>query len=94
MISDDAFAYRQSMASKDAVAVLDANQKLMKPHGPWQNGKVGRCNRTLATEWAYRQPFTSHQARADALAPSIKHRNTKRIRSSHGLTRVARVSPI
>ena len=25
---------------------------------PWQNGKVERFNRTLALEWAYRQPFT------------------------------------
>lgn len=39
------------------------------PHCPWQNGKVERLNRTLAVEWAYRQPFTNNQQRADALAP-------------------------
>lgn len=93
VISDNAFAYRHSAAFKDAVAALGARQKFIKPHCPWQNGKVERFNRTLATEWAYRQPFTSNQARADALAPWIEHYNTERIHSSHGLTPAARVSP-
>lgn len=93
VISDNAFAYRHSTAFHAAVAALDAKQKFIKPHCPWQNGKVERFNRTLATEWAYRQPFTSNQARADALAPWIEHYNTGRIHSSHGRTPAARVSP-
>jgi transposase InsO family protein len=93
VISDNAFAYRHSTAFKKAVADLGAVQKFIKPHCPWQNGKVERFNRTLATEWAYRQPFTSNQARHDALAPWIEHYNTGRIHSSHGLTPAARVSP-
>jgi len=93
VISDNAFAYRHSTMFKDAVAALGARQKFIKPHCPWQNGKVERFNRTLATEWAYRQPFTTNQARADALAPWIEHYNTERIHSSHGLTPAARVSP-
>lgn len=93
VISDNAFAYRHSTAFKDAVAALGARQKFIKPHCPWQNGKVERFNRTLATEWAYRQPFTSNQARTDALAPWIEHYNTDRIHSSHGSTPAARVSP-
>ncbi|MBF4609597.1 IS481 family transposase [Curtobacterium sp. VKM Ac-1393] len=93
VISDNAFAYRHSAAFKDAVSALGARQKFIKPHCPWQNGKVERFNRTLATEWAYRQPFTSNQARADALAPWIEHYNNDRIHSSHGLTPAARVSP-
>ncbi|MCC6497928.1 MAG: transposase, partial [Propionibacteriaceae bacterium] len=40
--------------------------------------KVERLNRTLATEWAYRQPFTTNQQRADALAPWLEHYNTER----------------
>lgn len=93
VISDNAFAYRHSTAFQAAVAALGAKQKFIKPHCPWQNGKVERFNRTLATEWAYRQPFTSNQARADALAPWIEHYNTGRIHSSHGRTPAARVSP-
>lgn len=93
VISDNAFAYRKSAAFKKAVADLGAVQKFIKPRCPWQNGKVERFNRTLATEWAYRQPFTSNQARHDALAPWIEHYSTGRIHSSHGLTPAARVSP-
>jgi transposase InsO family protein len=93
VISDNAFAYRHSASFKKAVADLGATQKFIKPHCPWQNGKVERFNRTLAAEWAYRQPFTSNQARHDALAPWIEHYNTGRIHSSHGLTPAARVSP-
>lgn len=92
VISDNAFAYRRSAAFKDAVAALGARQKFIKPHCPWQNGKVERFNRTLATEWAYRQPFTNNQNRADALAPWLTVYNTERIHSSHGLTPAARVS--
>lgn len=93
VISDNALAHRRSQPFKDAVARLGAHQKFIKPHCPWQNGKVERFNRTLAAEWAYRQPFTNNQARADALAPWIEHYNTGRIHSSHGLTPAARVSP-
>jgi transposase InsO family protein len=93
VLSDNAFAYRNSTAFHSAVADLGARQKFIKPHCPWQNGKVERFNRTLATEWAYRQPFTSNQARTDALAPWLQHYNTERIHSSHGHTPAARVSP-
>jgi transposase InsO family protein len=91
--SDNAFAYHHSTAFKDAVAALGARQKFIKPHCPWQNGRVERFNRTLATEWAYRQPFMSNHARADALAPWVEDYNTGRIHSSHGLTPAVRVSP-
>jgi hypothetical protein len=37
------------------------------PHCPWQNGKMERFDRTLQTEWAYRQVFTTY--RTHALAP-------------------------
>ncbi|AWG00646.1 transposase [Clavibacter michiganensis subsp. insidiosus] len=93
VLTDHAFAYRHSAAFQNAVTQLGARQKFIRPHCPWQNGKVERFNRTLATEWAYRQPFTSNQARTDALDPWIQHYNTERIHSSHGLTPAARVSP-
>ncbi|MDA3806270.1 IS481 family transposase [Clavibacter sp. CT19] len=93
VLTDNAFAYRHSAAFQNAVTQLGARQKFIRPHCPWQNGKVERFNRTLATEWAYRQPFTSNHARTDALDPWIQHYNTERIHSSHGLTPAARVSP-
>ena len=84
VMTDNAFAYRHSNDIKDVCADLGARQLFIKPHCPWQNGKVERLNRTLATEWAYRQTFTSNAARADALAPWLEHYNTDRRHSSLG----------
>jgi transposase InsO family protein len=93
VITDNAKAYLTSRAFRAAVATLGAKQRFIKPHCPWQNGKVERFNRTLATEWAYRRPYDSNTARTDALAPFIEHYNTERIHSAHGTTPAARVSP-
>jgi transposase InsO family protein len=93
VLSDNAFAYRLSTDFKNAVAEIGAEQRFIKPHCPWTNGKVERLNRTLATEWAYRQIFTSNQARTDALAPWLKHYNTERIHTGIGATPISRVTP-
>src|SRR5690606_29526018 len=69
---------------RDVVTALDARQVFIKPHCPWQNGKVERLNRTLQTEWAYRQVFTSNAERAAALAPWIDYYNTRRRHSALG----------
>ncbi len=37
-------------------ADLGARQTFIRPHCPWQNGKVERLNRTLHTEWALVHP--------------------------------------
>ena len=83
VISDNAFAYRHSVDFKDAVSALGARQLFIKPHCPWQNGKVERFNRTLQTEWAYRRPFTSNAERAQALDPWLHHYNNER--THHGI---------
>ena len=82
VMTDNAWAYRYSL--REVCAALGARQKFIRPHCPWQNGKVERLNRTLATEWAYRHPFTSNDQRAAALAPWIEHYNTQRRHSSLG----------
>ena len=82
VMTDNAWAYRYSL--RDVCAALGARQKFIKPHCPWQNGKVERLNRTLATEWAYRQVFTSNDERCAALAPWIEHYNTQRRHSALG----------
>ena len=56
----------------------------IKPHCPWQNGKVERFNRTLQTEWAYRQVFTSNAERAAALAPWLDYYNHRRRHTALG----------
>lgn len=82
VMTDNALAYKYSL--RDVCADLGAKQTFIKPHCPWQNGKVERLNRTLATEWAYRQPFTSSAARQTALAPWLEHYNNVRSHSALG----------
>jgi transposase InsO family protein len=82
VMTDNAWAYKYSL--RDVCASLGARQKFIKPHCPWQNGKAERLNRTLATEWAYRQAFTSNNQRAAALAPWLEHYNTQRRHSALG----------
>lgn len=94
VMTDNAFAYRRGQAFRAAIANLGATQKFIRPHCPWQNGKVERFNRTLQTEWAYRQPFTSNQQRRDALAPWLEQYNTQRRHTAlDGRTPTSRVSP-
>jgi IS30 family transposase len=82
VMTDNAWAYRHSL--RTVCADLGARQLFIKPHCPWQNGKVERLNRTLQTEWAYRQAFTSNAHRAAALAPWLEHYNTQRRHSALG----------
>ncbi len=76
LMTDNAWAYRWSL--RDLCAAHGIRQKFIKPHCPWQNGKVEPLNRTLTTEWAYRQIFISNAERAAALAPWIEYYNTRR----------------
>lgn len=82
LITDNAWAYRHSL--RDVCADHGIRQKFIKPHCPWQNGKVERLNRTLATEWAYRRPYTSNTDRTAALAPWLEHYNNERHHSAPG----------
>ncbi|MEV7133543.1 IS481 family transposase [Arthrobacter sp. NPDC093128] len=92
IITDNAFAYRKSAAFKAAAAQLGAEQRFIKPHCPWTNGKIERFNRTLATEWAYAKPFTSNTERAKALDPWLNYYNTERIHAAIKGTPIMRVS--
>ncbi len=82
LLTDNAWAYRHSLRS-----VCEAHgivQRFIRPHCPWQNGKVERFNRTLQTEWAYRQAFTTNDARTAALDPWLEYYNTRRRHSALG----------
>lgn len=92
LMTDNAWAYKWSL--RGVCAELGIRQKFIKPHCPWQNGKVERLNRTLATEWAYRQPFTSSADRKAALAPWLEHYNNERRHSAlGGKPPISRLSP-
>ncbi len=92
LMTDNAWAYRKSLAK--ICAELGARQVFIKPHCPWQNGKVERLNRTLQTEWAYKRVFTSNAQRAAALAPWLEYYNTQRRHSAlDGLPPISRLRP-
>ena len=94
VLTDNAFSYRYSAAVAEVIAELRAKHKFIKPHCPWQNGKVERFNRTLQIEWAYRQVFTTNTDLAAALAPWLETYNTRRRHTAlGGLPPVSRLSP-
>jgi len=94
VMTDNAWAYRYSSALRQICAQLDIKQIFIKPHCPWQNGKVERLNRTLATEWAYRRAYAGNTDRTHALAPWLEHYNTRRRHQAlGGRPPVSRLSP-
>ena len=92
LMTDNAWAYRYSL--RELCATAGIKQIFIRPHCPWQNGKVERLNRTLLTEWAYRQIFLTNDDRTTALAPWLEHYNTQRRHSAlGGLPPVSRLLP-
>lgn len=84
LITDNAMSYRHGAKLRELLADHRITHKFIRPHCPWQNGKVERFNRTLASEWAYRQVFTSNTERANALDPWLIDYNTRRRHSALG----------
>lgn len=78
VMTDNHWSYTRSADVATAIEGLGAKHKTIKPHCPWQNGKVERFNRTLQAEWAYRQVFTSNHERSAALAPWLHNYNHHR----------------
>jgi transposase InsO family protein len=94
VMTDNHWSYKRSRDFADAVAHLKAKHKFIRPHCPWQNGKVERFNRTLQTEWAYWQIFDSNDARSAAL-PHFLHRynHHRRHHALQGHPPISRLSP-
>ncbi len=92
VMTDNAWAYRYSL--REVCAQLGIKQVFIKPHCPWQNGKVERLNRTLQAEWAYRRVYASNPERTAALAGWLEHYNTRRRHSAlRGQPPISRLSP-
>ena len=93
-MTDNHWTYKHTRAVAEVIASLGARHKFIKPHCPWQNGKVERLNRTLQTEWAYRQVFTTNAERSAALAPWLDYYNHRRRHSAlGGLPPISRLTP-
>jgi transposase InsO family protein len=94
VMTDNAWNYTHSNALRDLLVAAGIKHVLIRPHCPWQNGKVERFNRTLQTEWAYRSVFDSNDQRTEALAPWLEHYNTRRRHSAlGGMPPISRLSP-
>ena len=94
VMTDNHLSYKRSTAVRAAITGVGATHIFIKAHCPWQNGKVERLNRTLLTEWAYRQPFTSNTERTAALAPWLDYYNTRRRHQAlAGLPPISRLQP-
>jgi transposase InsO family protein len=84
LMTDNHWSYTKSNTLAAHIEQLGAKHITIKAHCPWQNGKVERFNRTLQTEWAYRQVFQSNDERSAALAPWLEIYNTRRRHSALG----------
>ena len=93
VMTDNHWSYSRSTDVTTAMAALGASHVFIRPHCPWQNGKVERYNRTLQVEWAYRQIFLTNDDRTAALAPWLEFYNTGRRHSAiGGLPPISRLS--
>jgi len=84
VMSDNAKNYSLSRDFKDALGAIGAKHLLIRPHCPWQNGKVERLNRTLQIEWAYRRVYRTNAERSLALPGWLERYNTERPHSALG----------
>jgi transposase InsO family protein len=84
VMTDNHWSYTRNGTLPGLLESLGARHILIRPHCPWQNGKVERFNRTLQSEWAYRRVFTTNKDRSAALAPWLEHYNTQRRHSALG----------
>ena len=94
VMTDNHWSYTKSNDVAAAIKAMGASHKRIKPHCPWQNGKVERFNRTLQTEWAYRKVFTSNDERSAALPDFIHtYNNTRRHHALGAHPPISRLSP-
>jgi transposase InsO family protein len=94
VMTDNAWNYTHSTALRALLAAASIDHITIRPHCPWQNGKVERFNRTLQTEWAYRTVFSTNAERAAALEPWLTTYNTRRRHTAlAGHPPISRLSP-
>jgi transposase InsO family protein len=94
VMTDNHWSYTRSASLRSLLDQHNVDHVLIKPHCPWQNGKVERFNRTLQVEWAYRRPFLTNDERTAALAPWLEDYNYRRRHHAlGGRPPISRLSP-
>ncbi|HET7445848.1 MAG TPA: DDE-type integrase/transposase/recombinase [Solirubrobacterales bacterium] len=73
VMSDNAFAYRNSRAFKATLEANGARHILIPPYTPRWNGKVERFIQTLKREWAFAHSWPSSAERTRALPSFLRY---------------------
>ena len=93
-MTDNHWSYKNTNRLAELIAGIGAKHKFIRPHCPWQNGKVERFNRTLQTEWAYRQIFETNDARSAALQDFLhRYNHQRRHHALGGHPPISRLTP-
>ena len=93
VITDNHWSYARGADLRELLRARDVEHWFIKAHCPWQNGKVERFNRTLATEWAYRQIYVNNDERTRTFPTWLEHYNTARHHHAVGAAPITRLSP-
>lgn len=83
LMSDNHWSYSDSREFAEVLAVRGIRHVSIKPHCPWQNGKVERFNKIRQTEWAYRYPFTSNRRKGRSPSPHSSTSTTISFTTAH-----------
>jgi transposase InsO family protein len=84
VMSDNAFAYAKSNASRELLQRHRARHILIPPYTPRWNGKVERFIQTLKREWAYAHTWPNSVERARSMSSFLRYYNRRRPHSSLG----------
>lgn len=93
VITDNHWSYKNSTDVAEVLQAAGAAHWYIKAHCPWQNGKVERFNRTLASEWAYARPYATNDDRDQAFPRWLAHYNNERHHHAVGAAPITRLSP-
>lgn len=91
VLTDNPFAYRNSVAFRTAVLDSSAVLRFIQPRRPQTNGKVERFNGILLEEWACVRAYTSNRQRTRALTTWLHIHNHHRAHTSRSAP--ARITP-
>jgi transposase InsO family protein len=83
VLSDNGGCYRSHVFKAKALD-LGVGLRNTRPRHPQTNGKAERFIKTLQAEWAYLQPYTTNQARLDALPYFLDRYNHARPHTAIG----------
>ena len=86
VMTDNAFAYVNSRAYRDALQAVGARHLTTRPYRPRTNGKAERFIQTALREWLYAKAYTSSAQRGADMLPWLHWYNHHRPHSGISAT--------